>query len=78
MIKTICVIGFGQEHRDSKLIKAIESLKSGKADIPDHWKNVVFVKLTRKKKMPRAYDNWKSIMLLSLPSKIMSKTILKR
>jgi hypothetical protein len=36
MNQTIFAIGFEQEHRDSKINKAIESLKSGKADIPDH------------------------------------------
>ena len=48
-----------------------------KEEIPDDWKRGLLVKLTKKGDLSRC-GNWRGIMLLSIPSKVVTRVILNR
>lgn len=48
-----------------------------KEEIPDDWKKGLLVKLTKKGDVSRC-GNWRGIMLLSIPSKVLTRVILNR
>ena len=48
-----------------------------KEEIPDDWKRGLLVKLTKKGDLSRR-GNWRGIMLLSIPSKVLTRIILNR
>ena len=48
-----------------------------KEEIPDDWKRCLLVKLTKKGDLSRC-GNWRVIMLLSIPSKVLTRIILNR
>ena len=48
-----------------------------KEEIPDDWKRGLLVKLTKKGDLSRC-GNWRGIMLLSIPSKVLTRIILNR
>jgi len=48
-----------------------------KEEIPDDWKRGLLVKLTKKGDLSRC-GNWRGIMLLSIPSKVLTRVILNR
>ena len=48
-----------------------------KEEIPDDWNRGLLVKLTRKGDLSRC-GNWRGIMLLTIPSKVLTRVILNR
>ena len=48
-----------------------------KEEIPDDWKRGLLVKLTKKGDLSQC-GNWRGIMLLSIPSKVLTRVILNR
>ena len=48
-----------------------------KEEIPDDWKRGLLVKLTKKGDLSKC-GNWRGIMLLSIPSKILTRVLLNR
>ena len=48
-----------------------------KEEIPDDWKRGLLVKLTKKGDLSQC-GNWRGIMLLSIPSKVLTRVMLNR
>ena len=47
-----------------------------KEEIPDDWKRGLLVKLTKKGDLSRC-GNWRGIMLLSIPSKVLTRVTIE-